>query len=139
MRGVALTLRRLPRATAVIAGAALLAGASIQAAHAASDSTNEEVAFARPRLGPAGGGEVALPHPLPPSEAAQIRRIFDLQAEGRMDEAAAATARLRDQLLLGAILADRFLRAPDDANPNALRAWLKQYPDEADAPAIRAL
>jgi soluble lytic murein transglycosylase-like protein len=98
----------------------------------------EEVAFAMPRLA-AGGGDIALPQPLAPGEAARVRRIFALQAHGDISAAMAETGRLEDTRLLGAILADRYLRHPAGIDADRLTEWLDRYGHEADAPAIRDL
>jgi soluble lytic murein transglycosylase-like protein len=84
-----------------------------------------------------GATGVGLPQPLAPSEAAQVRRIFTLQGAGSMAEAARETDQLPTDLLLGAILADRYLRTqPTTAE---LTTWLARYGDQAEAPAIRGL
>ncbi|MGC8468539.1 MAG: transglycosylase SLT domain-containing protein, partial [Acetobacteraceae bacterium] len=79
------------------------------------------------------------PQPLSPATAARIRRIFALQAAGRMAEAARETAGLRNRLLLGHILADKYLGPYHHSTPAELAAWLHQYPRLPEAPAIRAL
>src|SRR5277367_2470290 len=72
--------------------------------------TADQTALAVPRVGLRGAAGVGLPQPLSPSEAAQIRRIFSLQGAGSEGEAARETARVQNDLLLGAILADRYQR-----------------------------
>ncbi|HEY8287879.1 MAG TPA: lytic transglycosylase domain-containing protein, partial [Acetobacteraceae bacterium] len=70
----------------------------------------EESAFAVPRIVTHSDNPgVAIPQPLTPSDAALVRRIFGLQAHGKMAAAREATAELDSKLLLGAILADRYL------------------------------
>ena len=78
-----------------------------------------------------------LPQPLPPSEAALIRRVFSLQDAGSVAEAARETQKLPDNLLLGAILADRYLHGSYRAPPAELSAWLARFGDQPEAPAIR--
>ena len=56
-----------------------------------------------------GAPGVALPQPLSPSEAARVRHIFALQAAGAITEATRETGLLDNKLLLGPILADRYL------------------------------
>ncbi len=136
MRGIGRTFSRLNAARAVVAWAALLAGAAVSAAHAQS---NPETAMAVPRIAPPNGAEVALPQPLSPSEAALTRRIFALQDRGRIAAARQATAALRDQTLLGAILADRYLGPYTISTPAELEDWLRRFGDEAPAPKIYAL
>ena len=101
--------------------------------------TDDQAAFAVPRLALGTTAEVALPQPLAPSEAARIRPIFALQAKGDIAEAARDTSRLDSRLLLGAILADRYLSGGMHPTPAELTDWLDQFGDQADAPAIRAL
>ena len=140
MRGIGATLSRLPVARAFIAGAAILAGAFAPAAQA-QDTRNsgEEAAMAIPRAPSLTGGAVGLPQPLAPSEAARIRRIFDLQAHGRMAEAAQETGLLTSTILLGHIQADRYLGRFHRSTADELSAWLSRYSDEPDAPAIHDL
>lgn len=92
--------------------------------------------------GPAAPGEalgIGLPRPLAPSQAVRLARVFDLQARGEMEQAAREAELIEDRRLMGHVLADRFLRAPAAAAPEALRAWLAAYGDHPDAPAIHAL
>lgn len=151
MRGIGHTLSRLPAARAFIAGAAILAGAMASAQAQVPGSGNgsgkgpsaggrtDEVALAVPRVVLPGGGGVALPQPLRPSEAARIRRIFAWQAQGNIPAALRATDELQDPLLLGSILADRYLGRWYRSTPDDLRGWLARFADLPDAPAIRAL
>lgn len=147
MRGIGFTLSRLPSARALIAGAAFLAGAVAPPAlgqtvpgQSGSTPAPDETAMALPRLARGtGSGEVALPHPLSAATAQQVRHIFLLQARGRMKEAEAETERLGDPLLLGHILAQRYLGPYHHSTAAELGDWLARYADEPDAPAIYAL
>ena len=148
MRGVGLTFSRLPAVRAFFAGAAILAGTSGPAAFAQGNGGSDQTAMAIPRIGapgrtyeggPASGGYAALPRPLSPSDAARVRRIFADQAAGRMAAAASLTAELERPLLLGTILADRYLGPYHRSTVPELEAWLASYPAQPDAPAIRAL
>src|SRR4029077_10136786 len=116
MRGIGNTLPRIPAARAFLAGAALLASASAQKAFAQPQDGigPDDVAMAIPRVAPRGASGVALPQPLPPSEAARIRRIFALQARGDIPAALRETTELDTSTPLGHamqgyILADRYL------------------------------
>jgi soluble lytic murein transglycosylase len=105
-------------------------------AERASDQTATRelgLAIARPDTMP------GLPTPLAPSEAARLRRIFDLQARGEHDLAARETDRLEDRRLLGHVLADRWLRDAGRARAEDLQAWLAARGDHPDAPEIHAL
>jgi peptidoglycan lytic transglycosylase len=141
MRGIGHTLSRLPAVRALVAGAALLAGTSVPAVFAWGKSGNNQTAMAIPRIGAPdqGGGFAALPRPLSPGDAARVRRIFADQAAGRMTDAAALTARLNSDLLLGSILADRYLGPFHRSTGPELAGWLDRYGAQPEAPAIRAL
>lgn len=95
--------------------------------------------MAVPRVSGPGSSGVALPQPLPPSEAARIRRIFAQQARGHIPAAIADTATLADTTLLGHILADRYLGRGVRSGAEELQAWLARYADLPDAPAIHTL
>jgi soluble lytic murein transglycosylase-like protein len=144
MRGIGLSISRLSTARAVLAGAALLAGAAMRPAEAeiarGSATAPDETAMVMPRVhAPAGTGGLGLPQPLAPSEAARIRRIFALQRAGNLQVAAVETGRLTDQTLLGHILADRYLNRPTRVSAPALSDWLGRYADLPDACAIYGL
>lgn len=142
MRGIGHTLSRLPAARAILASAAIIAGASATA-HAAGAQGKarpaNNVALAVPRAAPIGHSGVGLPQPLSPATAARIRRIFALQAAGQMAEATRETAALRNPLLLGHILADKYLGLYHHSTPAELSSWLRHYRRLSEAPAIRAL
>jgi len=78
----------------------------------------------------------ALPRPLAPTAAAQYKKIFALQAEGRWREAEAETARLTDPLLLGHVLAQRYLDESRGATYDELAGWMRRFADLPDAPEI---
>lgn len=143
MRGIGRTISRLSAARAVIAGAAILAGAAlrpVQAEASGAASHSDDLAMAVPRVHPpAGASGVGLPQPLAPSEAARIRRIFALQKHDMVPQAVAETARLSDTTLLGHILADRLLARPARASSAQLSDWLGRYADLPDACAVYAL
>ncbi len=109
----------------------------------------DDTALAIPRLAPRERQGVALPQPLPPSEAARIRHVFALQRAGNL-RAAAAEAALLDpgmtlaevplgRVMQGYILADRHLGPFTRPVAAELQAWLAQWPDLADAPSVHAL
>jgi len=140
MRGVNVTQARLPRTRAFFAGVAILAGAFVPAAGAAQPSNNDEVAMAVPRIAlPDGNAGVALPQPLNPSDAALVRQAFALQAHGNLAGADRAIARLQNDLLLGPLLAERYLGRFHHASAAELTAWLQRFASQPDAAAIRSL
>ncbi len=89
---------------------------------------------------PLAGGGTPLPEPLPPSDAARLRRIFAQHARSAFAEAAREAERLDDRRLIGHVLADRWLRrnAPEPSTAH-LRAWLLDHADHPDAPRLHAL
>ncbi|HKM64931.1 MAG TPA: lytic transglycosylase domain-containing protein [Acidisphaera sp.] len=95
--------------------------------------------MAVPRITPPSGSSVPLPQPLSAADAARLRRIFALQDRGKLDEAQAETTALGDNILLGHVLADRYLARYRSAAIDELRAWLARYADQPDAPTIREL
>ncbi len=156
MRGIGYTLSLLPPARAILAGAAIIVGAFSSAAHGqalpGSSSSKgtvakgtetadagyaDEAAWASAQF--SRGGAVSLPRPLSPSDAALMRRSFALQARGNIPEAVRATSQLEDPLLLGTILAERYLGRYHRSTVDELTDWLVRYGDLADAPAIHAL
>ncbi len=144
MRGIGSTLSRLPAARAFLAGAALLAGATASKAYAQTQTGPDDTALAIPRVAPRGAMGVALPQPLPPSEAARIRRIFASQARGDIPAAIRETVELdlADRVtvgVLGHILADRHLGRFTRASAVELRSWLAEWHDLPDAPTIHSL
>ena len=85
--------------------------------------------------GPAQGGP--LPQPLKSFDIAQYKRLIDLQKHGDMKQAIREMGRLKDPLLTGHILAQRYL------HPTAWRSsfkelsnWLVSYNDHPDASRI---
>ena len=117
--------------------AVLAASGSYSTAQAqGTGETSDQTALAVPRIGLPGAASVGFPQPLSLADAAQIRRIFALQATDSVAEAARETGRLQNDLLLGAILADRYLR--NRSSPGELSAWLTRFGDQPEASAIRS-
>jgi soluble lytic murein transglycosylase len=152
MRGIGYTLSRLPTVRAMLAGAAILAGAFTSAAHGqmsgsgngtGTQTTNgkrtDEVAYAVPRVPHKGSADVAFPQPLTPADVALMRRIFAFQARGNIPEAVRSTAELQDRLLLGTVLAERYLGRYHRSTPDELSNWLMQYGDFPASASIYAL
>jgi soluble lytic murein transglycosylase len=120
--------------------AAIAVAGSYSCAHAQTvRGTDDQTAFAVPRIALSNGSSVALPQPLAPGEAARIRQIFASQDSGALNEAVRETSRLDNTLLLGPILADRYLGGRSHPSAAELTDWLVEYGEQPDAPAIRAL
>ncbi|PZQ43402.1 MAG: hypothetical protein DI551_12245, partial [Micavibrio aeruginosavorus] len=67
------------------------------------------------------------------------RDIFRLQASGSMTEADALIVKVKDQTLMGHVLAQRFLHANYKANFVELSDWLARYADHPEAVRIARL
>ncbi len=75
-------------------------------------------------------------------DAAQLdlyRHIFQDQAAGQWGQADAEIARLTDKTLMGYVGAQRLLAHNYTARYDQLAAWLQDYNDHPDAPAIYRL
>lgn len=66
-------------------------------------------------------------------------RIFDLQRQGKWPEADALMHRLEDPLLLGHVLAERYLHPGYRSSPAQLVRWLRAYDNLPQAKRIHAL
>jgi soluble lytic murein transglycosylase len=147
MRGIDYTLSCLPKARVFIAGAAMLAGAFTSTAHGQSPASGngkgtqaaDETAYAAPRVPERAAPEVAFPQPLTPGDVALMRRIFAFQAAGNIPEAVRSSAELENPLLLGTVLANRYLGHFHRSTADELSDWLLHYSDLPDATPIRAL
>lgn len=153
MRGAGNTLSRLPAVLRLVASVVILSGAIAPAVRAEApgsgnglgsttsrDERPAEVAYAVPRLRLNGAeDDVRLPHPLSPRDATLARRIFTLQAQGAIAAADRALAEMESPLLMGHILAQRYLGAHHRSSAAELRDWLALYADLPQAPAIHAL
>lgn len=127
--------RRIPglsKGLLILVGATMIAGVQAPAFGQRADQT----AMSVPR--PVRGGIAGLPQPLAPSDAARLRRIFELQSRGEMAAAAREAERLDDRRLMGHVLADRWLRG-HEPSVRELLAWFGDHADHPDAPALHAL
>ncbi|HLI12928.1 MAG TPA: lytic transglycosylase domain-containing protein [Alphaproteobacteria bacterium] len=86
------------------------------------------------------GDEVPLPQPLKERDAQLYRAIFHLQSEGRFSLADKSIAKLGNELLLGHVLAQRYLGQDGyHAKYVELSEWLARYADLPEAPALYRL
>jgi soluble lytic murein transglycosylase-like protein len=104
-----------------------------------ADDSVEQTALAIPRIGMPGARSVALPQPLSPGDAVRVRHIFALQRAGSIAQAAQEMNYLEDDILRGAILADRYLDTEYVPDATELSAWLQRFGEQPDGPAVRAL
>jgi soluble lytic murein transglycosylase-like protein len=83
--------------------------------------------------------EAKLPSVLSAEDLARYHRIFALQQSGRWQEADREIVGLRDRLLVGEVLAQRYRANAYRPSYDELVEWLQRYGDEPDAKAIYAL
>jgi soluble lytic murein transglycosylase-like protein len=80
-----------------------------------------------------------LPKALSEEERDRYRRIFQAQASGQWAAADGEIAKLADKTLIGYVGAQRLLSHNYQASYDQLAAWLQDYNDHPDAPAIYKL
>jgi len=88
---------------------------------------------------PFAGDQGEIPAALTPSEAATYRRILGFQERGEWQAADREIAKLNDKLLLGHVLADRYLSAGYRSTQAELTAWLESYAELPQAGEIYQL
>ena len=89
---------------------------------------------------PAMSPILTLPTPLSDSDDAFYRRIFALQKTGKWPHADRLIAKLDDKLLLGHVLAQRYLHPTRYRSKfRELAAWLRKYADHPEAKRIYKL
>ena len=81
-------------------------------------------------------GSSVLPRLLSPADTDLYGRILNAQADGRFAEADKLIKQLKDALLLGHVLAERYLAPGYRATYPELAAWLKHYGDHPGADEI---
>lgn len=82
----------------------------------------------------------SVPRPLGSNDAALYRMIFELQEKGRWRDADRLIGRLQNRLLIGHVLAQRFLHPTDyRSSYPELRSWLEHYADHPQAATIHRL
>ena len=80
------------------------------------------------------GRPAQLPQILPAGDAALYRTIFRLQEDGDWKEADAHIARLKDKLLMGHVLHQRYMHPTKYRSRYAeLKEWMAHYADHPDA------
>jgi soluble lytic murein transglycosylase len=115
-----------------IAASALLAMLGAGTLPALAQRAPDNAPAPRPRT-------ASLPEPLGAAEAQRLRRAFEAQARGDFTAAHHEVERLEDRRLFGHLLADRLLRQGAEPTHHALQAWLAEFSDHPDAPALHEL
>jgi soluble lytic murein transglycosylase-like protein len=80
-----------------------------------------------------------LPQPLAAADVRAYRLAFQLQLRGAYADADALLRQVRNRMLVGHVLADRYLSAKYRSRPDELAGWLKEFADLPDARAVYAL
>src|ERR1700730_6896207 len=114
-----------------------LLSASLLAPLAGSATENERTAV----LPPPGGvsHEAELPSVLTIEDIQRYHWIFKVQESGNWAAADYEMKLLKDRLLVGHVLAQRYLGRTYKATYRELADWLRDYSEEADAAAIHGL
>ena len=114
-----------------------LVSASLLAPLGGSASETQRTAVLPPPSGAAR--EADLPSVLTIEDIQRYHWIFQVQEAGNWPAADYEMKLLKDRLLVGHVLAQRYLTKTYKASYRELADWLQNYGDEADAGAIHAL
>jgi len=121
-----------------LAAAALLATVSLAPGSLRAETDHVETAGLPPANESISRFEV--PQPLKADDAKRYERIFALQEDGRWAEADAQIAKLHDRILMGHVLAQRYLHPTKYRSRfKELADWLNAYADLPDARRIYQL
>ncbi len=85
------------------------------------------------------GREVPIPTVLSASDVASYQKAFDLDERGQWAAADREVAHLHNQILVGHILARRYLSDSYKAKPEELKTWLIRYQDYPEFQDVFAL
>ncbi|MDG4717575.1 MULTISPECIES: transglycosylase SLT domain-containing protein [Thalassospira] len=100
--------------------------------------TQEQAALGNPELDDALS--ILIPKPLSDRDAELYEQIFSVQEQGRWKDADRLISRLSDKVLMGHVLAQRYLHPTAyRSRYNELRDWLASYADLPQAPRIYKL
>ncbi len=127
-----------PRLAAAVAAIAVVSVLSVTPT-AAQDVAQVRVG-ADVSKGLLDNSSLAKPRILSDADAERYRRIFNVQEDGDWRRADALIGKLDDKLLLGHVLAQRYLHPTAYRSKyKELKDWLGEYADHPDAPRIYAL
>lgn len=118
----------------------LLAATSVPAVHGADAPADASTVAAAMQNG-AGrlGRKVTLPRILAEGDAIAYQKIFELQKNANWGAADREIAKLKDEVLKGHVLAQRYLHAGYKAKYGELKAWMDDYADHPDAEAVHQI
>jgi hypothetical protein len=117
--------------------ALLSAAAPLLVSEPATAAERIETAALMP--GTVAGRETALPAILGSADAARYQVIAKLQDDAHWAAADAAIASLQDRILLGHVLAQRYLHRAYRSRYDELQEWMTHYADLPEARAIHDL
>lgn len=127
-------------AVSATAGAlTLLSTAPIQAAPQKASLAPSSKAAPTPDHRPTAHAHDNLPRVLSAVDAERYREIFEAQDRGRFGEADRLIHSLSNKLLMGHVLAQRYLHPAYRTKYAELSSWLAHYADQPDAARIYAL
>jgi soluble lytic murein transglycosylase-like protein len=93
-----------------------------------------------PQPGPAADAPAEFPEILSATDAELYREVFQLQDAGRWADADKRIRKIRDRLLMGHVMAQRYLHPTKyRSRYGELASWLKHYADHPDAARIHEL
>ena len=127
-------LRQAQKAATMLALSIVVIGITVGAAFANETARVQAITpLKRPQ-------NMTLPQPLNAGDVALYQRIFDVQKAGKWRSANALIQKLSDPLLLGDVMAQRYLHPTKYRSKfKELQAWLKKYADHPDATRIYRL
>lgn len=85
------------------------------------------------------GRKVAIPQILADGDVQAYRKVFELQRQGNWSAADRELAKVKDDVLKGHVLAQRYLHAAYKASFEELKEWMADYADHPDANDIHKL
>lgn len=86
------------------------------------------------------GREIEFPQILPSADVATYQKIFEVQESGNWKEADRLIKRLKDNILMGHVLAQRYLHPTKYRSKyKELKGWMESYYDHPDAQRIYKL
>jgi soluble lytic murein transglycosylase-like protein len=120
--------------------AAILSAASLFTVFAADASADESTVAAAINSG-AGrlGRKVALPRVLSESDAAAYQKVFELQRQGNWGAADRELGKVKDDVLRGHVLAQRYLHAAYKTSYAELKEWMDDYADHPEADDVHKM
>ncbi|MBL8830837.1 MAG: lytic transglycosylase domain-containing protein [Rhodospirillales bacterium] len=107
--------------------------------HAQTPASGRVETAALPRFDVQPDRAAELPQPLTASDMRAYRQAFQLQMRGAYADADAALRGVKNRLLVGHVLAERYLSPRYRSSAEELSAWLREYSDQPDARAIYSL